>query len=132
MRVSRALAVAAVVLSPAALVTISAASASAAPAVWCGAITMNPDCHPGEAPPAPPVFPYSGSFAAASIPQQVVQPADSPATLSGMQPVATNQTIGSPAPADKMSLSSAPVAAASAALGAFAALSWARRKQQGN
>jgi len=83
MRVSQALGVAAALLAPAALIIIPAGPAAAE---WhpCGAITMNPDCHPVFAPEAPsqtPQFPYSSvqtaSVSTAAMNQRAVQlPAD--------------------------------------------------------
>lgn len=84
MRVSKALAVAAAVLAPAALIIIPAGHASAE-SHPCGAITMNPDCHPLFAPEVPrqniPQFPYSQVMTASmpntAMSHRVVQlPAD--------------------------------------------------------
>ncbi|HEY2832249.1 MAG TPA: hypothetical protein VGJ14_07490 [Sporichthyaceae bacterium] len=78
MRTSKALAIAATLLAPAGLVLVQAGPSSAE-VPPCGAITMNPDCHPVFAPPAQgsqPTFPYSSTMTVSTA--SVARPGTTP------------------------------------------------------
>jgi hypothetical protein len=127
MRTSRALAVAAVVLAPTALVVVQAGPAAA----WdpCGAITRNPHCAPDSSRSAP-TFPYTSMFSSSMTTSSMTTwspaaPATSRTLLQGLLPVASDADRNNGVPVE-------PMAAAGTVLGGLGTLIWFRRKRHSN